>query len=220
MCLLDTTDGALMLSLYIQPAANFLPPAKQSETDAEVRIEQAHIHRQDTINEDADAIESTEQTPAMTDNAILNNNNRDPIAFLYYSIVLTTLTVMVALVIGVLQVLSLVLNVSNVTGPFWNGVQTASDYYDAIGGGICGCFIIVGTLSVVCYKPWRRWVGIDTVDGDDTGRGEDGDDEDIERQGETAVEGTKRASSERASLLRVKVKKVDAEVCARMDGEA
>ncbi|CAK97137.1 uncharacterized protein An12g04470 [Aspergillus niger] len=104
MCLLDTTDGALMLSLY---------PSK---------------------------------------------NHRDPVAFLYYSIVLTCLTVMVAIVIGVIQLLTLVLNVANPTGKFWDGVQVAGDYYDAIGGGICGVFIIVGGLSVVVYKPWRRWI--------------------------------------------------------------
>lgn len=68
---------------------------------------------------------------------------------------------MVALVIGIIQVLSLVLNVTEATGRFWDGVQTASDYYDAIGGGICGCFVVVGLSSVACYKPWRRWVGVD-----------------------------------------------------------
>lgn len=129
MCLLDTTDGALMLALYVQPAANFLPPEK-SDT-----------------NEIEDVEREAEQ-----------KNHRDPIAFLYYSIVLTCLTVMAAIVIGVIQVLSLVLNVANPTGKFWDGVQTAGDYYDAIGGGIAGCFVVVGVLSVFAYKPWRGWI--------------------------------------------------------------
>ncbi|GAB1209673.1 hypothetical protein APSETT445_008454 [Aspergillus pseudonomiae] len=133
MCLLDTTDGALMLSLYIQPAANFLPPKEDSST-AETPL----------IGEDHEIAPS--------------QNHRDPIAFLYYSIVLTCLTVVVAIVIGVIQLLTLVLNVAEPTGKFWDGVQTAGDYYDAIGGGICGLFIIIGALSVVVYKPWRRWV--------------------------------------------------------------
>ncbi|KAE8146307.1 nickel transport protein [Aspergillus avenaceus] len=132
MCLLDTTDGALMLSLYVQPAANFLPPKEDSSSDAPL------------IGEDHEI-----QAP---------QNHRDPIAFLYYSIVLTCLTVVVAIVIGVIQLLTLVLNVAEPTGRFWDGVQTAGDYYDAIGGGICGCFIIIGGLSVLVYKPWRRWV--------------------------------------------------------------
>ncbi|EED21924.1 nickel transport protein, putative [Talaromyces stipitatus ATCC 10500] len=157
MCLLDTTDGALMLSLYIQPATNFLPATKQREAEAS-ETEQTEVTRlsaEDDIENQPTATTTIEGT---------ESNNRDPIAFLYYSIVLTTLTVMVALVIGIIQVLSLILNVTDATGKFWDGVQTASDYYDAIGGGICGCFIIVGLSSVVCYQPWRRWVGVDVID--------------------------------------------------------
>lgn len=175
MCLIDTTDGALMLSLYVQPATNFLPPTPTAETQPEsgLPIEQPSENTplpHTTSNSD----QNGDANPALTDITNSGNNGRDPVAFLYYSIVLTSLTVMVALVIGILQVLSLVLNVRDLTGPFWRGVQTANDYYDAIGGGICGCFVIVGLLSVVCYKPWRRWVGIDASHG----KG----DADIERQ--------------------------------------
>ncbi|PCG96987.1 Nickel/cobalt transporter, high-affinity [Penicillium occitanis (nom. inval.)] len=164
MCLIDTTDGALMLSLYLQPATNFLPPTKERETDPEAHTETTRLS---TLE---DGIETQPRTTTIDGT---DSNNRDPIAFLYYSIVLTTLTVMVALVIGIIQVLSLVLNVTDATGRFWDGVQTASDYYDAIGGGICGCFVVVGLSSVACYKPWRRWVGVD-VDVDGT-RALDGD---------------------------------------------
>ena len=34
----------------------------------------------------------------------------------------------------------------------------AGEYYDIIGGVICGSFVIVGIISVLCYRPWRRWV--------------------------------------------------------------
>jgi len=27
-----------------------------------------------------------------------------------------------------------------------------------IGGSICGAFAFFGVLSVICYKPWRRWI--------------------------------------------------------------
>ncbi|ODM20634.1 hypothetical protein SI65_03687 [Aspergillus cristatus] len=139
MCLLDTTDGALMLSLYIQPAANFLPP------------------KQDGTIASGDLLTDQEQQQP-TEDIHTAQNHRDPVAFLYYSIVLTTLTVVVAIVIGIIQLLTLVLNVAEPTGRFWDGVQTAGDYYDAIGGGICGCFLIIGLLSVFVYKPWRRWI--------------------------------------------------------------
>ena len=124
-----------MLSLYVQPATNFLP-AKEDE--------------QPLTGEDNEGAGDPIERPS--------KNHRDPIAFLYYSIVLTCLTVMVAIVIGVIQILTLVLNVANPTGRFWDGVQIAGDYYDAIGGGIAGCFLIVGIISVFLYKPWRRWV--------------------------------------------------------------
>lgn len=134
MCLLDTSDGALMLSLYIQPSANFLPP------------EQDGVATNDSESTDDNELPQS------------RNNHRDPIAFLYYSIVLTTLTVIVAIVIGVIQLLTMTLNVTRAKGKFWDGVQTAGDYYDVIGGSICGCFLIFGALSVVLYKPWRRWM--------------------------------------------------------------
>ncbi|KAJ5765261.1 hypothetical protein N7520_004820 [Penicillium odoratum] len=134
MCLLDTIDGALMFSLYIQPAQNFLSQKAAASDDSEI----ASI--------DGDELPQS------------RDNHRDPIAFLYYSIVLTILTVIVAIVIGVIQLLTMVLSVTNATGKFWDGVQVAGDYYDAIGGGICGCFIIFGGLSVLVYKPWRRWM--------------------------------------------------------------
>ena len=125
MCLLDTTDGALMMTLYTSTALA-----------------------------------------------------RDQIAILYYSIVLTVITVVVAMVIGVIQMLSLVVNIANPKGAFWNGVERASRHWDAVGmlrswaycsnmnkmrliytipgGAICGSFVLFGGLSVLLYKPWRR----------------------------------------------------------------
>jgi high-affinity nickel-transport protein len=101
MCLLDTTDGALMMTLYTSTSLA-----------------------------------------------------RDTIAILYYSIILSAITVMVAICIGTIQLLSLIANFT--TGKFWDGVNAAGDKFDIIGGGICGAFVIFGGLSVICYKPWRQ----------------------------------------------------------------
>jgi nickel/cobalt transporter (NiCoT) family protein len=65
MCLLNTTDGPLMMTLYTSTALA-----------------------------------------------------RDQIAILYYSIALTVITVIVAMVIGVIQMLSLVVNIANPKGAF------------------------------------------------------------------------------------------------------
>ncbi|KAI1633798.1 NicO-domain-containing protein [Biscogniauxia mediterranea] len=103
MCLLDTTDGALMMALYTSKAFA-----------------------------------------------------RDTIAILYYSIVLTGITVVVSAFIGIVQVLSLVQNVAQPEGGFWDGLSIISDNFEIIGGSICGLFLVVGVGSVLVYKPWRR----------------------------------------------------------------
>jgi len=106
MCMLDTFDGAAMMSLY---------------TSARLA--------------------------------------KDAIAVIYYQCVLTAITVAVALVIGVLQLLGLILSVKpELSGPFWRGVQAAGDHYDIIGGAICGSFLVFGLLSVLLYRPWRRMI--------------------------------------------------------------
>jgi high-affinity nickel-transport protein len=105
MCLLDTTDGALMMALYTSTSLA-----------------------------------------------------RDQIAVLYYSVVLTVITIIVAIVIGIIQVLFLVRNVTEPTGRFWDGVKVVEDYYDVIGGAICASFILFGGVSILLYKPWRRYI--------------------------------------------------------------
>jgi high-affinity nickel-transport protein len=103
MCLLDTTDGALMMTLYTSTSLA-----------------------------------------------------RDTVAILYYSIILSAITVLVAICIGVIQLLSLI--ASFCTGRFWDGVDAIGDHFDVIGGGICGAFVFFGVLSVLIYRPWRRLV--------------------------------------------------------------
>lgn len=58
---------------------------------------------------------------------------KDQIAILYYSIVLTVITVVVAMVIGIIQLLTLVLNVAEPSGRFWHGVEVAGANFDVIG---------------------------------------------------------------------------------------
>ncbi len=78
MCLLDTFDGAAMMSLY---------------TSARLA--------------------------------------KDAIAVLYYQCVLTAITVIVAMVIGTIQLLNLIVNVKpGLSGPFWRGVEVAGDNYE------------------------------------------------------------------------------------------
>lgn len=134
MCLIDTIDGALMLALYVQPAAHFMEAQAASQNN------------------------SQSSTAPIVPEAPISRNPRDPIAFLYYSIVLTSLTVVVAIVIGVLQLLTMISAVASPEGRFWDGVETAGEYYEVIGGSICACFLVFGGISVFLYPYWRRRV--------------------------------------------------------------
>ncbi len=82
--------------------------------------------------------------------------SRDHVAIMYYSIVLTSITVLVAASIGVIQVLALIQGAVNPPGSFWDGVGVISDNFDIIGGCICGLFLLLGIASVLLYRPWRR----------------------------------------------------------------
>jgi nickel/cobalt transporter (NiCoT) family protein len=137
-----------------------------------------HIKEEVRMSE-TNATSPSRELRTETDRA--NQRAKDPIAFLYFSIVLTSLTVLVALIIGTIQLLTLILNVAYPDGSynrFWNGVNIASNNYDIIEGGICGSFVVVGLACVVVYRPWRRWVeakqaqrfGIEKEDGDDKDR--------------------------------------------------
>lgn len=82
--------------------------------------------------------------------------SRDVVAILYYSIVLTGITVFVAAFIGIIQILSLVQNVADPQGSFWDGVSVIGDNFDIVGGSIVGVFVVVGLGSIILYRPWRR----------------------------------------------------------------
>lgn len=141
MCLIDTVDGALMLTLYILPTEKYAGGSIETTTPL--------VTREDGCELDESQAMAEAQTA---------DRAKDPVAFLYYSIVLTCLTVVAAAVIGTIQLLTLLLNVISPSGRFWDGVQIAGDHYEVLGGGICGSFVIFGGLSILCYKPWRTRV--------------------------------------------------------------
>ena len=163
MCLIDTTDGALMMSLYIAPMGidgddkKLAPSGLQLHSGALEQVSEHSPVQLDTPTNPPPGV----RIPTFAENrqhAQLRTQVKDPLTFLYYSIVLTTLTVICAIVIGIIQLLSLILNTAKPKGRFWSGVASAGDHYDIIGGAICGSFIVFGGVSVMCYKPWRRRV--------------------------------------------------------------
>ncbi|CAM6103077.1 unnamed protein product [Calypogeia fissa] len=126
-----------------------------------------------------------------------NQRVKDPIAFLYFSIVLASLTVLVTLIIGTIQLLTLILYVAYPDGSynrFWNGVNRAGNNYDIIRGGICGIFVVVGLASVVVYRPWRRWVEAKQAQRFGV-EGEEGHEEDTENEAVNLSVGGKAGST-------------------------
>jgi high-affinity nickel-transport protein len=69
---------------------------------------------------------------------------------------LTSLSIGIAVTIGVIQLLSLIYNITSPTGKFWDGVQWISDRYDIVGGVICGAFILIGISGIIIGKQVRK----------------------------------------------------------------
>ena len=149
MCLIDTADGALMLSLYTAGAG-----AKVNTLSTPSQGVNEHGNSHPSVSGDNDAERGN--TALEQDHGA--SGRPDSLTFLYYNVILTVLTVIVAVVIGVIQVLGLVDSVSSPPGKFWDGVRTVEDKFDVVGGAICGAFATVGIGSVVLHKRWRRWI--------------------------------------------------------------
>jgi len=71
---------------------------------------------------------------------------------LFHSILLTSLSIGIAITIGFIQLLTLIYNIANPTGRFWDGVAWLGDHYDIMGGVICGAFLILGIGGVIVGK--------------------------------------------------------------------
>jgi high-affinity nickel-transport protein len=135
MALLDTVDGALMMALYVGAASDLLPS-------------------NGTINQDS-GVGKTELRDQKVD-GIEQKRASGVLAVLYYSIVLTSITVLVSIVIGVIQALNLVEGIANYSGPFWDGLANLGNNWDIVGGAVCGSFAVFGLLAAALYGPWKQ----------------------------------------------------------------
>lgn len=78
-----------------------------------------------------------------------------PIRKLYYNMNITLISVIVALVIGGIEALSIVSTQLNLHGPFWNFVGNLSDNFGRIGVIIVLLFIASWAISTIVYKVKR-----------------------------------------------------------------
>ncbi|HEV2239360.1 MAG TPA: HoxN/HupN/NixA family nickel/cobalt transporter [Ktedonobacterales bacterium] len=77
-----------------------------------------------------------------------------PIRKLFYNMTITMISVLVALVIGGLETLSIVSGQLNLSGPFWDfvGTATSGENFGWIGAGIIAVFILSWLISTIIYK--------------------------------------------------------------------
>lgn len=82
-----------------------------------------------------------------------------PLAYLYYSTLLTSLTSLIAIFIGIVQLLTLLQNAIHPTptGRFWDGVSALGDAYDILGAAICGMFVVVLSAAAIGWGRFRHW---------------------------------------------------------------
>ena len=78
-----------------------------------------------------------------------------PMRKLFYNLNITFISVLVALLVGAIEVLSVVQTQMNLGGPFWNAIASLSGNFGLIGGIIIGLFILSWIVSTIIYKVKR-----------------------------------------------------------------
>jgi high-affinity nickel-transport protein len=87
-----------------------------------------------------------------------------PIRKLYYNLVITAVSVVVAVLIGGIEGLGLIGDQLGLDGGFWNGVGTLNDNFNGIGFVIVSVFIFAWIISVIFY----RYARLNDLDVDPT----------------------------------------------------
>ena len=75
-----------------------------------------------------------------------------PVRKLYYNLTLTSLSVMVALLVGGIETLGLLGAYLRTHGVFWRSIAAVNDHFDALGYGIVGLFVLGWLVSLAIYK--------------------------------------------------------------------
>jgi nickel/cobalt transporter (NiCoT) family protein len=78
-----------------------------------------------------------------------------PVRKLYYNMNITLVSVLVALLVGTIEVLSIVGSQLNLAGPFWDYLDDLSNNFGTIGYLIVGLFVVSWLASTIIYKVRR-----------------------------------------------------------------
>jgi high-affinity nickel-transport protein len=83
-----------------------------------------------------------------------------PIRKLYYNLTITSLSVVVAVLIGGIEALGLIGDQLGLSGWFWDGIGALNDNFNGLGFLIIGVFIAAWVGSIVIY----RYKGLDDIE--------------------------------------------------------
>jgi len=75
-----------------------------------------------------------------------------PIRKLYYNMTITSLSVLVAILIGSIETLGLIAGYFNPTGEFWTFIDAVNRHFGLLGFGLIGLFVLGWLVSLVIYK--------------------------------------------------------------------
>jgi len=84
-----------------------------------------------------------------------------PMRKLYYNMVITLVSVLVALVVGGVEACGLVAAQAHLEGPVWRAIAGANENFSSLGFLIVGIFVASWLISTLIYR-WRRY---DELDG-------------------------------------------------------
>ena len=75
-----------------------------------------------------------------------------PIRKLYYNLIITAVSVVVAVLIGGIEGLGLIGDQLGLEGGFWDGIGALNDNFNDLGFAIVGVFIFAWIASVIFYR--------------------------------------------------------------------
>jgi nickel/cobalt transporter (NiCoT) family protein len=77
---------------------------------------------------------------------------RNPMRKLFYNLTITSVSVLVALVVGGVETLGLIADQFHLQGVFWNAISDLNDNFGALGYGIVALFVVSWGISFLVYR--------------------------------------------------------------------
>jgi high-affinity nickel-transport protein len=77
---------------------------------------------------------------------------RNPLRKLFYNLTITSVSVLVALVVGGIETLGLIGSQLQLHGAFWNAISDLNDNFGALGYGIVALFVVSWGVSLLVYR--------------------------------------------------------------------